>query len=396
MTSRIRPKVASSETAREINRTIVLRTIHRHQPVSRADVVRLTGLQPSTVSAIVESLIQENWLITGPPAQLPRGRKPESLAMNQLHVALTIDLHPDHANLGVVDINGRILDWKTLTFSSSKESKVDARRSLVKVAQAACTMRSTGQGLLFEGTGVSIAGRANQKERRLIFSPNAGWSGLDLYKVLESTLQSPVEIDNAANASLLSERWFGRFWEAKNIIAVSVSEGIGTALILDGRLVRGEGYMAGEFGHMSLNDAGPTCGCGNKGCWETLASNRAGIRYYLEAGSKSKAITFHDLLKLAIAGDRRALDSLDKMAGELGRGLAILSAGLSPEVILIVGDCTAHWSRIGPILEKQLRDRSLLKRIPRLIPALEGDSARLRGAAALVFQKSLFGDAESS
>ena len=149
--------------------------------------------------------------------------------------------------------------------------------------------------------------------------------------------------------------------------------------------------MAGEFGHMLFAESGPPCGCANSGCWETFASNRAGLRYYQELVPESKLTSFQQLLDLAVAGDIRALRSIDKMAGCLARGLSMLVAGLAPEVIIVVGDFTALWPWIWPILESQLIARSFTSRIPRVVAAVDGDTARIRGAAALVLHTALFG-----
>jgi predicted NBD/HSP70 family sugar kinase len=174
------------------------------------------------------------------------------------------------------------------------------------------------------------------------------------------------------------------------MIAVSVSEGIGTGLIVDGRLVRGRDDMAGEFGHMPLEESGPVCGCGNVGCWETFASNRAGVRYYRELVPDSTLSSFQELLSLAKQGDVQALRSIDKMMTYLARGLTMLVAGLAPEVIIVVGDCTALWPRVCPLLESRLIAKSFIARTPQVVAATDGDAARLRGAAALVLHKVLF------
>src|SRR5580700_11507246 len=108
--------VASSETAREINRDILLHAIHLHQPVSRADLARLTGLQPSTVSVIIGQLIDEGWVVAGSLGRLPRGRRPTFVTLNDRHVTLAMDLRPGKANLAVVDINGKILGRVAVAF----------------------------------------------------------------------------------------------------------------------------------------------------------------------------------------------------------------------------------------------------------------------------------------
>src|SRR5271167_3846003 len=121
----IRPRhaVASSETAREINRDILLHAIHLHQPVSRADLSRLTGLQPSTVSVITGQLIEEGWVQHGALGRLPRGRRPTYVTLNDRHVALAIDLRPEQVNLAVIDINGKILTRETIGYTLQGATK---------------------------------------------------------------------------------------------------------------------------------------------------------------------------------------------------------------------------------------------------------------------------------
>ncbi len=385
--------VASSETAREINRDILLHTIHLHQPVSRADLARLTGLQPSTVSVIIGQLIEEGWVLPGTLGHLPRGRRPTFVTLNDRHVTLAVDLRPENANLAVVDINGKILGRDSIPLSAQGGSKAEIRKAIQNIARAVRPMRAAAGDRQFQGVGVSVSGRVDQKTHRLLFAPNVPWAQIDLHTELEKVLETPIEMENAANACLFSERWFGNFGQVSNMIVVSVSEGVGTGLLVDGHIVRGRDDMAGEFGHMPLEESGPPCGCGNTGCWETFASNRAGLRYYRELVQESKLASFQELLDLAKGGDVRALRSIDKMMSYLARGLSMLVAGLAPEVIIVVGDCTALWSRICPLLESRLIAKSFTSHTPRVVAAMDGDAARLRGAAALVLHKVLFGQA---
>jgi predicted NBD/HSP70 family sugar kinase len=390
----MRRGVASSETAREINRDIVLHAVHRHQPVSRADLARLTGLQPSTVSAIISLLIDEGWVVPGLLGRLPRGRRPLYVTLNDKHVTLAIDLRPGNASLAVIDINGRFLSRETIPIAVQESSKAEVKHAIGKIAQAARSLQESFSERLFAGVGVSVSGRVDQKTHEVLFSPNVPWTQIDLYSELERVLDAPIELENAINACLIAERWFGNFGEASNMIVVGVSDGIGTGLLVDGRLARGNRDMAGEFGHMPIESAGPVCGCGNTGCWETFASNRAGLRYYHELVPGSTVGTFKELLDLALGGDIHALRSIDKMMTYLARGLTILVAGLAPEVVIVVGDCTALWARICPILESQLIAKSFTPHTPQIVAAMDGDAARLRGAAALVLHQVLFRRAE--
>jgi predicted NBD/HSP70 family sugar kinase len=197
-----------------------------------------------------------------------------------------------------------------------------------------------------------------------------------------------VEMDNVANACALSEVWFGDSDGLHDLVVVNVSEGIGTGIFANGQLLRGSNGMAGEFGHVQMDTNGPICGCGGHGCWETVSSNRAGLRYYQELSGVAAPQSFAALVKMAQADDAHAIKALEKMSSFLGRGLRMIASALAPSEIVIVGDITSAWYMFGPIIEAELRQNALSKE-PRLRPSFEGNTARLRSAVALVMNGSL-------
>jgi len=210
-----------------------------------------------------------------------------------------------------------------------------------------------------------------------------------------------VELENEANACALSEFWFGGHNESmRNIITVAVSEGIGVGMILNGQLIRGPSGLAGEFGHVAITEGGPKCGCGNHGCWEVYASNTAAMRFYREktSGRKSNdsvpqqpasAIEFEELLKLAEHGNPNATEAIDKMAHHLGAGMSMLVTGLAPDLIVVVGEITRLWERVGPIINQEIQKRSFTHATTRVIASGPAPMPRLRGIIALVLQKRL-------
>ena len=144
--------------------------------------------------------------------------------------------------------------------------------------------------------------------------------------------------------------------------------------------------MAGEFGHVQMELNGQLCGCGSHGCWETVASNRAGLRYYQEINGNAAAQapqSLAALVKMAQADDPNAVKALEKMSLYLGRGLRMIASALAPNEIVIVGDITTAWYLFGPTVEAELK-RSSLSKVPKLRPSFEGNTARLRSAVALV------------
>jgi predicted NBD/HSP70 family sugar kinase len=372
---------ASNDTARRINRDIVLELIRENQPLSRADLSRRSGLQRSTVSQIVEQLIREGWVREGPVAISPRGRHPTMLGLNEELGVIAVDIHPQSATVAVVDLNGRLLSRSQVPISSDPEA------STRRLNEAMLRMRKSLPRYSIEGIGVSVPGRVDPETQRLIFAPNLHWPDFDLNAAIIAAMRLPVKMDNAANACLVAELMFGRLDGIRNIVLVTISEGVGTGIFANGQLITGDGGKAGEFGHAPLDPNGPRCACGRQGCWEVFASCRAALRYYRELQPNAPAITFHGLLHLAEEGDRYAGNAIEMQAKQIGRGLGLLIGGLAPELILIAGDITAAWHRVGPVIEREAAGFTVAGPPARILPTHESEIARLRGAAALVFQR---------
>jgi len=365
---------ASSEVVRDINRRIVLNLIRTRQPISRADLARASGLQRSTISLIVEQLIEEDWVLEGPTGRLPRGRRPTFLRLNDDRVIIGVDIRPIQTTVALADANGIFTSQEVMV------TPADPKLALTQLVAAIKRIKSTCRGKMIEGVGISLPGRFDHTSNRLVFAPNLKWPDIDIRDPLVEQTGLDVELENAANACVLAEVWFDRVHECRNLVVVTVSEGIGTGVLANGALVRGLSGMAGEFGHVPLDPTGPICSCGSRGCWEVFASNRAALRYYLETGSTETGLSFTDLLSRADHGDTRAGKALDTMAHYLGRGMRMIVAGLAPERIVVVGDLTRSWTRFGTVIEAEIQAQVLPGGVtPKLIPAFEDGLARLRG-----------------
>lgn len=381
-------QVASSETARDINRSVVLNLIRRRQPISRADLARVSGLQRSTVSLITEQLINEDWVINGPTGRLPRGRRPTFLRLNEKRALLVVDIRPAQTTVALADVNGRFLS------QVASPTPSEPAKGAQQIAQQVNEFMKAHPKLVFEGIGVSLPGRYDENASRLIFAPNLKWGEFDLKSSIEKATKLRVELENAANACVLAEVWFGRAEQIRDMVVVTISEGIGTGIFLNGQLMRGDHGMAGEFGHVSLNPTGPVCTCGGRGCWEVYGSNRAAVEHYQSATGNKGRVTFQDLLARAENNEKHAIEALEKMAHAIGQGMRMLVAGLAPSEIVVVGECTTQWSRFGTIIEDEVKSGILFGTPPRIRPA-EGNMARLRGTVALVLQKH-FGPSASA
>lgn len=374
-------RVASSEVTRDVNRDVVLERIRALQPISRVDLARTSGLQPSTVSSIVEQLLRERWITEGAMVRTARGRPPTLLSLNDDLVILAADVRPSHAVVALLDLNGRFLERQLVPMG------VDPERGATAIAAVMQSFRDRHTKRTFEGVGVSLPGRVDPENNQLRLAPNLSWHGFPIAQRLRERLGLEVQLENAANASLLSELWFGRMDGVRNAVLLTISEGIGAAILAEGRLIAGQHGMAGEFGHICVDPKGPVCGCGARGCWEVFASSRAALRYYheLQPGSERKSIV--ELVALAIDGDASAVQALERQAEAIGKGLHLVNAVLSPEVILLAGDITIFSEMYRAIIERETQAGIMAGESPQLVIMSDGEVARLRGAAAVVLQR---------
>ena len=165
--------------------------------------------------------------------------------------------------------------------------------------------------------------------------------------------------DNDANSVALAELWFGRpeVSNARDFILVLAADGVGTGIVFDGQIYRGERGAAGEFGHMIIGTHAPVpCSCGNRDCWEAFSSERATIARYLKlSGETDEArINFKELVDRALAGEANAGKALVDMALCLGIGISNLIVGFSPEVVVVSGEITRAWRLIEDSLKQTI------------------------------------------
>ena len=382
---------ASNKIPRQINRNLIFNQIRTRQPVSRADLARVSGLQRSTVSVIVEELLAERWIVEGSMGRLPRGRRPTFLNVNSQRGVLALDIHPSQTTVAVTDLGGAILTQELIRLPEDSNKVV---ATIVSAIQKIITANSDRS---FDGIGISLPGRLDLRSARTstgkpvpdkpIFAPNVRWPIEQIKSRVEQAIGLPVVADNVANACALSEVWFGDTDGTHDLVAVNVSEGLGTGIFANGRILRGEGGSAGEFGHVQMDPEGLPCNCGSRGCWETLAANPAGMRYYAEAANKPSPF-FEEILSRAQANDPAAMRAIERMCSALGRGMQMIASALAPAEIIVVGDITTIWNIAGPLIEAAMR-RSPLAMVPRLRAAQDGNKARLRSAVALVMHDTL-------
>ena len=184
--------------------------------------------------------------------------------------------------------------------------------------------------------GVGAAGFVD-RAGTVLFAPHLSWRGEPLQDVLARRLGLPVVVDNDANAAAHAETRFGAARGKRHAVCVTLGTGIGGAIVVDGRVMRGAHGLAGEFGHMQVVPDGRLCECGQVGCWEQYCSGKALARAVAEAGPGPRPVSGPDITRAAAAGEPWALAAFDEVGRWLGVGLAGLVSAFDPEVVVVGG-----------------------------------------------------------
>ena len=267
--------VARSNTIRDINRQIVLNYVRERGPISRAEIAHETALQRSTVSLIVEELRVEG-LIEEVSGESTGGRPPILLSLRTADaVAIGVDLGTTRTVVATSDLAGRVLDQEQF------ETNPDAEITTKEIIERAKKFIRRNNGTI-EGVGVSLPGLVDPEGKEL-FIPTFQWRDLPLASQISDATGLPVTMDNDANAAAQAELWFGRpeIRAVRDFILVLVEGGVGTGIVFDGQVYRGENGAAGEFGHMTIGrDAPVACASGSRECWEAFASERSALARY--------------------------------------------------------------------------------------------------------------------
>lgn len=374
---------ANRNLIRSINRSIILNVVKTQGEVSRAAIAHLTGLSPATVTAITGQLIKEGLVFEKTTGDSTGGRPPIMLALNPRGgFVIGIKLMEDQAVGALTDLNATILAKDSIGLSDvDVDTAVDTLVALV----ARLTHGSGVRKKQLMGVGIGLAGVVDYANGIVRQNPFFGWQNIPLRNLLQNRLKVPVYIDNDVNTLTLSEKWLSVGKPVDNFVVITIGRGVGMGIVLDGRIYRGKGGGAGEFGHVVVDPDGPLCDCGKHGCLESLVSDHALVA--IARREVDPGITNLDgLLELAQAGRPEALAVLKRAGGLLGLEIANLVNVLDPNLIVISGE----GIRMGETFFTAVRSAFHENVMPGLAEDTEirvdswGDDIWALGAASLV------------
>lgn len=352
-------KTWNHHVVKEGNKSLVLKKIINHSPISRAAVAQEVGLNKGTVSSLVNDLLEDHLIYESGPGKSSGGRRPVMLLFNEkAGYSVGIDIGVNYL-LGVLtDLNGNICNEKEVTFKNLTYEEIEMQL-FHTIDYLIASAPESPHGII--GIGVGVPGIVDNNGE-ILLAPNLKWKNLNLKLILENKYHLPVIIENEANAGAYGEKKFGAGKDSEHIIYISAGIGIGVGLILNGSLYKGSNGFSGELGHMTIQVNGPTCRCGNKGCWELYASEQA----LLTAAEKmnlpslaGKELELGDLLALAEQGDPKVISLFEQAGDYLGVGINNIINSFNPQQVIIGNRMASSYKWLNKTLTDRVSNQAL-------------------------------------
>ena len=388
---------------RQLNRSILLQRLWTGSPLSRADLAATTGLNKTTVSDLVDEL-RDGGFVQEVGRNASVGGRPGVLLELDPDAGWIIGCEIGVGRLGVVLANLRAhVTWRRQA-SFSKEDSLDSviDRLAAYMRQAKHHAQRTGRRLF--GAGLSVPGLVDVSNGTLVFEPNMGWRDVPLRADLAERIRLPMFVDNDGNAAALAERYFGVAQGIEDFAYVVANIGLGAGLVIGGHIHYGVSGYAGEAGHTTIDPDGPLCRCGNRGCWETLASQRALIERVGElrrlqpssildqlTSGGTVPLNLATILQAAQGGDAVTVEALRQTGTYLGIGIANLVNLLNPGLVAFGGSLSLAHEFLLPAARQVVQQRAMaeLSQTTRIVVSSFRQDACVMGGVALVLHDIL-------
>lgn len=392
------PKKATRQQTKEHNTRLVLKTIYNQDGISRAEIARATRLTKTTVSNIVADLILEGLVEETGYGSSDGGKPPILLSvLDEARYFIGIDLANSEFRGATVDLRGDIVNRFSLSVSKHDgDAALELVHTLIKKLLAASDKS-------IRGIGIGTPGLMDPKNGVIRQAVNLDWRDLPLRRLLEERYNLPCYIANDCQAAALGEYTFAHNSRTSNLVVVKVGRGIGSGIVLNGKLYYGDGFGAGEIGHLVVIEDGESCACGNRGCLETVASTQAVVKrarrialnnpnsLLHQFATTPEAINTETVLQAFNAGD----DDLRKIiteAGEyLGMAIANIVGVLNVQHIVIAGSMARFGDILLKPIVKEMRKYSMSFLADETEVAFSslGQDIVIKGAASLLLANEL-------
>jgi len=391
------PAKATHQQTRAHNQGLVLRALYDHGPISRADIARQTGLTRTTVSDLISELIGAGLAREVGRGPSSGGKAPILVEVdgNARHV-IGLDLGERAFTGAIVNLHGTIRRTASQPIGGR-----DGDEALAALYRLLDELVASEPGVLL-GIGIGTPGIVDPETGTIIWAVNLDWQNLPLGQLLRDRYGVPTSVANDSRAAALAESLFPAERRTSNLIAIKVGNGIGAGLVLNGELFHGDGFGAGEIGHLGVVDDGEQCRCGRFGCLETVASSRAILALATEVGRddptgflgerlrKAGEVTLEDIRAGLDAGDEATRRIVVSAGRFLGRAVASLIGALNVNQIVLLGAVAA----LGEPWLEAVRDEAQRRSLALLNAGTQIELGRTEhdvvlGASALLMTREL-------
>jgi predicted NBD/HSP70 family sugar kinase len=367
----------------------MLELIRKHQPISRADLARITGVFRSSVSDIVDELLDQRLILEERQSQgRGRGRVPMNLRLNDESCrVLGLNIRPSYSQIACSGLSGIIQESLHFPTPSSPKKLISA------ISQAASKLSKTGPQTFdrYERVGVAIPGHVDARTGEILWTPtHPELNRFSITKAIENELGIPALADNDCNLGALSELWLSSRNGNADFVFLNLSDyGVGAGVVINGEIYLGhDSRFAAEVGHMIVESNGLPCRCGRRGCWEMYVSNDATYKRFAP-GSAFTEEAFEKMLASAKKGNKRACRALAETARHLSVGIENLGYLFNPFEIVVAGRITAAWKLIQETFASL---HSGSKAFPNLrLARMSADDSLLHGAVCLALRATFAG-----
>lgn len=375
----------SQSSLHRANLERVVRAVRLAGSLTQAEIARTTGLSAATVSNIVRELRDGGAVEVTPTSS--GGRRARSVSLSgDAGIVVGVDFGHSHLRVAVGNLAHQVLaeESEPIDVDVSAAEGLDRAEELV-----GRLVESTGIGReKVIGVGLGVPGPIDVGTGVLgSTSILPGWSGINPREELSGRLGMPVYVDNDANLGALGEVVWGAGRGLRDLAYIKVASGVGAGLVINGRIYRGPGGTAGEIGHITLDESGPVCRCGNRGCLETFTAARYVLG--LLGGSHGPGLTVPGMVRLAREGDPGCRRVVSDVGRHVGMGVANLCNVLNPQRVILGGDLAEAGELVlAPIRESVARYAipSAARQLSVVHGAL-GARAEVLGALALVLSE---------
>jgi len=384
----------------ELNRSIILDTIRKHGPISRSDIAKLINISPTTVTSAVNELINEGVVREDGIGTSNGGRKPVLLRFDpNTKYIIGVSISNSFIKISEMNLEGNILR-KEIHSTNYQQGEEIINLTLTIIQQFLHSMEN-----LEDCEGISIITPGIVDARRGIISYNTKLKLYDipLKKMVEQRFGLPTYLDNDTNAFVLAENYFGSFGQYKDLVYITIGDGVGSGIMLNGKIIRGYKGSAGELGHTSIVKGGQKCECGNEGClenyvnWPAIYSKI--VTALMSRGKETmiKELVGEDLNRITPAvfvqalkeGDPLCLQILDEIVSHLASGIINTIHLLNPEVIILSGEIVQESDLFVDLLKSCVSKKviPILKEEVNIQPTSLGAEFEMLGAAAIILQE---------